>query len=173
MLELLFSGLKKKINIQNSSFEFNHSFACWYCYYECGWNYHSLRILSLFTTVLDFEHPERALLVIRKCQDSVDMMGSRWMWRSKWKGVSSQAKWTSILKHKILKEMKKNSRCLPKGTNSEKEEIRIEGFRGEILMKTITSDQNSVRLRSTNLYWAPLTSKTMGERALSHSLENT
>lgn len=48
--------------------------------------------------------------------------------------------------------MKKNSRCLPKGTNSEKEEIRIEGFRGEILMKTITSDQNSVRLRSTNLY---------------------
>lgn len=30
VLELFFSGLKKKISIQNSPFEFNHSFAFWY-----------------------------------------------------------------------------------------------------------------------------------------------
>lgn len=103
--------------------------------------------------MLDFENPERTLLVMWKCQESADMMESHWVWRSQRKVILSQGKLTPICKTQNFKSEESKRRHHPNG-NSEKEERlkRVERLSREILVKITTSDQNSVRLKSVNLY---------------------
>lgn len=87
-------------------------------------------MLSLFTIVLDFEHPE----IIGDVESGENL----WTWWGH-PGCANhsekeyQTKWNErqFVKHTILQVIKNKSKCLPKGSKSVKKEDGYKGLDGK------------------------------------------